>query len=83
MPENFSSLELIFLRIRFLAFFSYVSDQRHRDIIFEVVSLPAQVPSIKDTSSIAMSPVKDKPLIPSKVICLTMKESWLVLENPL
>ena len=38
------------------------------------------IPSIKDTSSIAMSPVYEKPLIPSKVIYVTINDCWLVLK---
>ena len=37
------------------------------------------IPSIKDTSSIAMSPVNEEPLIPSKIIYITINDCWLVL----
>ena len=36
-------------------------------------SLPLQIPPIKDTSSIAMSPVYEEPLTPSKVIYINQR----------
>ena len=43
--------------------------------------LPVQTPSTKDTSSMAMSPVNEEPLIPSKVIYkIIVRERMIIYE---